>query len=275
MRALRGDTELFHQLSEARVYITESITTELELGFKNGPVRVQSDRLAVHHEIIDGQLKIYVPKDEHQREPCYRSQLPKLLSSIMIVALEATQAVFMVLSQKLASIDDILLEQDIPMVDWIPKPVYPVSVPPAVQLTAPLENLNTAGEQQSSSLRSLEVPVQTTVTLQDAGYTSELSLAAPNNGPTRPPFYERLIEEVVQSAHRAGQQQQRPSHHQHPQTPSPHANLSIFEYDHEETFGNRDADTLAHDMRIGASGESYVRNVPKVVVCDLIRLLGI
>lgn len=226
--------------------------------------------------MIDGQLKFYVPKDEHQRESCYRSQLPKLLASIMSIALEATQAVFMILSQKVTTLDDILLEQDIPMVDWIPKPVYAVPISPASQPTAASENLNTGREREHSLTPSLELTSHTPATPQSSGRPSDLQFDAPNSGNARPPLYERLIEEVVQSAHRARNQQQRPSTNQQQlQRYSSHDNSPIFEYDHEETFGNRDADTLAHDMRIGASGESYVRNVERVMPCDLIRHLGL
>ncbi|KAL1600687.1 hypothetical protein SLS60_007075 [Paraconiothyrium brasiliense] len=180
-KALRGDVELYDQLSNAQVYVTDSINTDLVLNFKTGPIRVHSDRLAVHHELCSAQLNFYVPKDERQQKSCYRSQLPKLLASIMGVDLNATQAILQILTCTLLELDDILSEQDITTVDWIPKPTYRAPASPVLGTSR-------------------------TVAPRDA----------------------------------------------------PNDDLPALEFDHEETFGSRNADERAHDSRIGASGEAYV-----------------
>jgi hypothetical protein len=133
MKALRDDIELFDHLSDAQVYVTDSINTDLVINFGNRPLKVQSDRPAAHHELLHGQLKLYLPNDARRSKSCYRSQFPQLLARIMDVPSNATQAISEILSCDLLDLDEILFEHDIGTVDWIQKPTYSVPDSPSVR----------------------------------------------------------------------------------------------------------------------------------------------
>ncbi|KAJ4360929.1 uncharacterized protein N0V89_001498 [Didymosphaeria variabile] len=263
-KALRGDVVLFNHLSNARIYITDCISTDLVLELKNGPIKVRSDRLAVHHEFCSGQLNFYVPKDERQRKSCYRSQLPKLLASIMGVDLNATQAILQILSCNLLELDDILSEQDITTVDWIPKPTFRAPASPVFGPSSPNEPLTSPVSHNLEAFeRATPTPSSSTTAVSRAstaglGDLYEQIPRTPDTSTSRPPLYETFVEEVVQSAFRARNRERRPSPHPGAHRDASDNDLPAREYDHEETFGSRHTDERAHDSRIGASGEAYV-----------------
>lgn len=235
------------------------------LEFDSDPVKVHSSRLAVHHELHEERLKIYVPKDGKQRKSCYRSQLPQLLVSLLGVTPNASHAIFQILSCHLQDLDDILSEQDIATVDWIEKPVYSHPASSESDPDSAHEPTTTSpGESSEGNLErntTASPPSNTSTLLNASIVSSHADTPSPPATPTpigpRPPRYDVIVEEVVQSAYRA-----RNPHHRSPSSrvsPIPVNARSSFNYDHEETFGNRRADEIAHDRRIGALGEAYVR----------------
>ncbi|KAF1971993.1 hypothetical protein BU23DRAFT_469303 [Bimuria novae-zelandiae CBS 107.79] len=159
---------------------------------------------------------------------------------------------------ELWELDDILFEQDISAVGWIAKPTYEspgallehhVGVP-----GQPEREVSTA---LSSGTTRFTPPI-----IESLRERSHVFDTPPVTSTPQPPRYERLIEEVVQSAHRAREQQQHfSSSPLRPHISTPTHNQPAFEYNHEETFGNRDTNEVAHDIRIGASGESYVYEI--------------
>lgn len=100
------------------VHTSENISTNLVLPLANGPLSAESYRLFIHHEVQNEILDIYVPADKQQRQVCYRSQLPRLLVSLMGVGISATFSVSNLAACSLQDIDEILLEHDISDV-WI------------------------------------------------------------------------------------------------------------------------------------------------------------
>ena len=77
-----------------------------------------------------------------------------------------------------------------------------------------------------------------------------------------PTQYPRLIEQVVRSAQRAGLRHDAPGGTDRfgVADASPSPDLFNDTFDHTATFGDRDANEFAHDRRIGAAGEAFVRH---------------
>ncbi|KAF2680362.1 hypothetical protein K458DRAFT_94472 [Lentithecium fluviatile CBS 122367] len=263
VKALRGETELFTQLSRVQIYVTDDISTNLVLAFGASQVTVKSDRLTLHHDVCEGQLRLYVPAEERLREKCYRSQLPSFLAAFLGAASSAAFAVSAILRSDPRELDDILLEHDIPHVDWIERPAITVPEPPENRSPP----TSTAGEHRAGT-DAPSTPSRTSGALltpesaleRDEGrhHTSSDGYNGPST-PTPSGEYVRLAEDVVRSAQRATYRQRRSSTNEVPiHETTPISPLSDYEFDHDTTFGSRDANAFAHDRKIGALGEAYV-----------------
>jgi hypothetical protein len=253
-KALHGDRTLFEQLTTIRIYTTDGMATHLVLTLGSSPLRVLSERIAIHSEISEGMIKIYVPSQPQQRRICYRSQLPNLLTNILGIGQSATFDISTIITSSIEELEDVLVEQDIPPVAWIDRPVIVVpyspedgrpTTPPAShagsdsETLVPRSGLVTPDATPKYHRRAVPIP--------DAGYSAET---------TPPPQYPALIEQVVRSAQRTTR-----THHNAEdiadQTPSADR---IRDYDHYATFGSRKRNPFVHDRRIGAAGEGYVRS---------------
>jgi hypothetical protein len=243
-KALRGDSGLHEQLYQATIHTTDTISTNLVLSVGADPISVPSDRAFIHHDTFNGKLKIYVPKDERKRRACYRSQLPDLLTSILGVGSNATFNVSSIITSTLRDLDEVLMEQDIPPVDWIRKPV--IGTQDYVEDERPLSPASVTGNDDMTTL---------------VGRMSRLATPTPygrtahvvNTDETKPPAqYPDFINRVVRSAQRAANKYLDPG-----AATLPHDD-KVCDFDYEETFGNRKRDAFVHDRRIGAAGEAYV-----------------
>ncbi|KAH4095486.1 hypothetical protein HBH46_167370 [Parastagonospora nodorum] len=253
-KALRSDSALFEQISQAIIYTTDDITTNLVLSLPSRSISVESDRLAIHHDLSDGQIKIYVPADEQQRRSCYRSQLPKVLVTILEVPLIATFDISSIVSCSLLDLENVLIEQDISSVEWIERPV--IFIPDVAVEQRPSTPASTIAESEAATLVNIGVgpitPEATTIR-----YRRSVSRLDPEDFiETAPPEqYPDLIEQVVGSARQAGH---RYRNIEADDIYEPILRSQNREFDHSATFGVRSGNGFIHDRRIGAAGEAYV-----------------
>jgi hypothetical protein len=254
-KALRGDNALFEQLSQALVYTSDEITTNLVLPLVAGSVSVQSDRAFVHHDTSGGRIKIYVPSDDRQRRACYRSQLPQLLTTILGVSANAAFNLSSIVTSTLQDLEDVLVEQDIPPVQWIDRPT--IVVPDIADDERPVTPISVIGSNDTATLVGSQSRVVTpeatparhdrTASAVDVGYSAET---------TPPAQYPDFIEQVVRSAQRAGYRNRGA---EAAVANTPPRDEEYHHFDHQATFGIRSsANTFVHDRRIGAAGEAYV-----------------
>ncbi|USP74759.1 hypothetical protein yc1106_02033 [Curvularia clavata] len=251
-KALHGDRALFEQLTTIRIYTTDCMATNLVLTLGSRPIRVPSKRIAIHSEISEGMIKIYVPNETQHRETCYRSQLPHLLTNILSVDRSATLDIWTIISSNIEDLEDILVQQDIPPVPWIDRPVIVVPYIPEDNRPITPPASHTSSDSETPFPRSRPITPDATPThhrravpILNTGYIA---------AGTSPPDYPALIEQVVRSAQRAG----RMRHNTEDVADQiPFADRAR-EFDHYATFGSRERDPFAHDRRIGAAGEGYV-----------------
>jgi hypothetical protein len=259
-KALRGDRTLFEQLTQVIVNTTDEITTNLVLPLGRSSLRVESDRAVIHHDIVAGSINIYVPDDKRERRACYRSQVPNLLQIILDVGSAATFNISSIVSASLADLDDVLIEQDIPPVEWIEKPVLilldtPGDESPSTPISAvalsdatevPVPRFERLGTITPAATPTHQVRTVSLVSRED---TAETLL---------PEQYLDLVEQIVRRAQHAGSSRGNAGVHT-PDAPSNDEGDRHFE--HLPTFGRRDTNAFVHDRRIGAAGEAYVRSV--------------
>lgn len=268
VKALRDETELFDQLSNARVYTTNDISTSLVLMLGSSTIRLRSDRPVLHDEFFENQLKLYVPHNTSQQAACYRSQLPNFMARFLGVTGGATHPISLILSSNLSVLEDILFEQDIPPVEWIEQPRIERPTPSEDDRSttaAPTPRSPASHYDGSVTLPMPPTPTRAPFTPETNadrdGRYSPPSPADDTRVPGRgaPHQYERFIEQVVQSAQRARYRQVRPYTNVAPAQDSPPADDTLlYNFNHIATFGTRDVDTMGHDRRIGAAGEAYV-----------------
>lgn len=252
-QALRGAHKLYERLSQAVIYTTDDMTTSLVLVHANRTISVRSDRLAIHHDFSDGKLRLYVPADLQQRRACYRSQLPRLMSVILEVDPGATFTISSIISCSLADLEDVLIEQDVPAVEWIDKPTV------VLRDILPDESLNTPiSARTDGDMTTLLNPSSGIITPESSPTRYRRSVSAPDSEyliETPPPEqYPELIEQVIESARQAGNRYRDAG--SVPYEPVVHGQYRVF--DHIATFGTRNGNTFTHDRRIGAAGEAYV-----------------
>lgn len=152
-RALRGDTALFDQLSQVRVYQTNEISTKLVLACGETRLSVQSDRPALYHEIVEGLLKLFVPDNQRRLDSCFRLQIPKFLASFFGISSDAALAISEILRAEPWSLNDVLMELDIPRVSWIEQPK--IASPPDAETLLASEDEETV-EVLATSARSAD-----------------------------------------------------------------------------------------------------------------------
>ncbi|OAL53028.1 hypothetical protein IQ07DRAFT_585016 [Pyrenochaeta sp. DS3sAY3a] len=296
-KALRGDRALFDQLSTATVLTTNDIRTNIVIQLGPRVITAENDRLFLHHTNIDQQLKIYVPADQEKRRQCYKYQMHILLASILGVYSTAQSNIQNILTSHIGDIDEVFQFQDIPSVDWVEKPVVvvpetqaieppmvtPVHSPIAsvfndsraptvvgddIQSTGLADNelpratlVHGANAAEPNDLRAPTVIIEEVQTTARAGnyrdyaqYTPVLVTARTVTPEPDMSQYARLIQQVVRLGQRAGSRLRNPGVNEaHAAT---HEERLFFGM--SETFGIRNNDPFAHDMRIGAVGEAYV-----------------
>jgi hypothetical protein len=131
---------------------TDRITAQLLLTQGNQVHRVEKDSVLVHIREADGELTVYVPRDERSQEVCFNSKLPKTLCEWLMtdprtqiteqIPAQALNAVQSVLNAKPFALEGILDQHGIGEVDianidddeTVPEigPVPINSAPPAV-----------------------------------------------------------------------------------------------------------------------------------------------
>jgi hypothetical protein len=211
----------------------------------------------LHSEILEGQLKLYVPNHPVEQKRCYRSQLPTLLCKILgISSLEAAFPISLILSSDIETLDDVLQEQDISSVPWITKP--------------PREDASPRIEQRGI----LGTPGSSTGNLSPPTWRIANSTRAPATTTRYRDLLGQIISRVNGSNHEDENgvwnlseiQDALPGNGEHGQI-----------FDRDGTFGERDRDQMAHDRKIGAAGELYVGIIKlwKAAVTDRCSFIGI
>ena len=121
MKALPRDRRSFDQLSENEFYTTNTFFSNLALRLETRSLCVQSDKISLHYEFVNGRLRIYVPRNEHVRRSCNRTQLPELLAGIIGVDSSGTNGISLILSSSVRDLYATILDLDISGVSWIKK----------------------------------------------------------------------------------------------------------------------------------------------------------
>ncbi|KAJ4318583.1 hypothetical protein N0V94_004361 [Neodidymelliopsis sp. IMI 364377] len=150
-------------------------------------------------------------------------------------------------------LDDVLDEQDIPEVEWIPKPAYEIlEEPEEIERSGTNVALVDVGEAQA-------LPVPFDVNMSDTspsrqGY-ARLDASLPVIAPSvRLSDFPELVEQVVRVAQRVGHGYRNPMG---PTTQFGDDSPLLRCFDHLTTFGSCETDS-SHNRKIGAVGEGYI-----------------
>ncbi|KAF2183099.1 hypothetical protein K469DRAFT_690218 [Zopfia rhizophila CBS 207.26] len=293
--ALRGETDLFEQLSNLQLFTTDDISTSLTLNLRGRTITVRSDRIYLHSEFRFGRLKLYVPQDRREQQWCYKFQLPTLFSNILgISSPGATFDISTLLRCDAESLDDEMQGLDIAGAPWIERPPRPSSSPSTGLEDSSISTLhisastsqarmsarssrpgnvsiihwdNIPNHSSSPSESNIETPRVTSVTSRGSGRASLY------DGPPPRPYmrpdnfvpprrvrnrYRELLDQVITCAARASGEDDGAFNLRDLRDSLLGANLEDEVFDHVATFGERARNQFAHDKKIGAAGELYV-----------------
>ncbi|XP_014551211.1 hypothetical protein COCVIDRAFT_42474 [Bipolaris victoriae FI3] len=149
-------------------------------------------------------------------------------------------------------LEDVLVEQDIPPVSWVNKPMIVVPYGPKDDRPITPPASHTGSDSATAVSRSRPITPDATPTYHgravptpDEEYIAEA---------TPPPEYPVLIEQIVRSAQRTSRVRHNAEDIADQTTFADRAR----DYNHYATFGSRERDPFVHDKRIGAAGEGYV-----------------
>lgn len=110
-KARKGDRTVFDLFSCATVYGSETISKSISLFQSLQTFTVKCNQAGCHLEELDGQLKLYVPSDERNRELCYLQHLPKsVLRFLSISDSSAETLLVQVLGSSSLDIVNVILE---------------------------------------------------------------------------------------------------------------------------------------------------------------------
>lgn len=165
----------------------------------------------------------------------------------------ATFDISCIVSASPRDLDDVLDEQDITEVEWIPKPVCEIlEEPEEAELPGTDTALSDVLEAQAPPVPFDVVTLNTSPSRQ--GYV-RLNAVPPTIAPNvRPSEFSELVEQVVRIARRVGHRYRNPEGQA---TQSGDSSQLLRYFDHMTTFGSRETDS-SHNRKIGAVGEGYV-----------------
>ncbi|OAG34109.1 hypothetical protein AYO21_11750 [Fonsecaea monophora] len=129
------NTQMYNDLVSATVQTSADMSTKVVVVQDSVPVEVVADRLSLVIEQNDAGLSITLPKDKVQRMQCMRGQLPGRLAEMLnIYDSRGEKQLYRILNELESGTDDILLQEDISRVSWLPETCRPNPTPPAEEL---------------------------------------------------------------------------------------------------------------------------------------------
>ncbi|KAF1918989.1 hypothetical protein BDU57DRAFT_527097 [Ampelomyces quisqualis] len=196
-KALPCNRALFEQLFQARIYITDDISTDLILPLGTSPITVESDRAVIHHDASDAPLMIFVPSDSRFRRACYRSQLPELLTEILHVGKAASFKVSIIITSSFEDLPEVLIELNMPSVDWIELSI--IIIPHAVDDERLITSESTSDRTTIPQPQYPDFMEQVVRTAQRAGYRYNSAQPNASGTPLRSPRNVRSLKCLLSS----------------------------------------------------------------------------
>ncbi|KAL8930620.1 MAG: hypothetical protein Q9208_000491 [Pyrenodesmia sp. 3 TL-2023] len=74
---------LYRKLKRAMVYVSDGIRRSLQITQRGRSIEGASSRANLHLEEAEGALRLYLPKDEVERDVCFESDLPRRLCNFL------------------------------------------------------------------------------------------------------------------------------------------------------------------------------------------------
>ena len=280
-----GGAQLYHMLRKTILYQSDEITSATSLRL-DGEILATQNSVGIFHLDSDGsRLKIYVPKNEVQREICYNTHLILgLLSNWEIDDTEAASIIGKALrTQRSSALSGILEEDGIPEIPDLQRLVEEESQQESApddfeEVFQDYDHLDTRDRSGSVALTSATssftasssftpaptISRATTPDTQSASFSAgrrsfypEVISRGPAEVVVQPDTYVTQYRLLLDKVINAGEDGNLPTNFGSASSRS--ASSTTVTIDPDTVFGVRSQDMLAHDMRIGAAGELYVR----------------
>jgi hypothetical protein len=280
--AIRAPSSLYNGLLRSTVFKSDGLSTQCTIQQQGddtiGPIEQKTGHL--HIEKHDETWQIYVPRDRHVREVCYKSALPDALIKIFEVSEASRESVGHVLNSSISVIDDILERAGIGRVPGIEPPLRAfedmsqgesdseesASVEREVLLSDGFHPFPWDSERSEAGLRvsrRLDTPSSSTFEEgRSQGSTYSYNIPPRSSAPVdlqrdisyRSNAYRDLLANVIRIASQA----QLPLY---TASANPSNGQWHLDFNHDAAFGIRSQGETKHDIKIGAAGELFVSNL--------------
>ena len=233
------------------MYLSEDISTTINLVLDGDIIASQSTDGALHLQDNHDGIRLYVPRDERSRELSYLTQIPeRIVSHLKITDRGAAKVFGDVLKSSLNVLDDVLMNHGIVHVPGIMAETMPGDLTPPFASSSASSFINDGLQDASSPTTSVteasNVRAQSArfARMRDASGARDpaqnqvsQTMAIPSNDK-----YRTLLDHVIKSIRGS---QPDLSYPDEPFVP-------------DEVFGVRTINPVLHDMKIGAAGELFV-----------------
>ncbi|KAH8808653.1 hypothetical protein F5884DRAFT_900865 [Xylogone sp. PMI_703] len=269
----RGPQSLYDRLLATTVLRSDAIVTQYSITLHNGDVigPITQEAGLLHTREDDGMWRIFVPRNRHNKEVCYRTALPNELTKLFKIPQSARELISNIINSSILVLDDILEHDGVGWVPGIEPPERSAiedtdetetedEVTEAIPLPASQQSPEASeGSETSVTLSRPETPSSSIVGevhVRAAVYSDNLqrrpSLVYPEQDePYRSDAYRELLDNVIRIAGRT-------TLPYYGTLPSPNYGPYHPNFDHEAAFGIRSHGEMAHDRKIGAAGELFV-----------------
>jgi len=253
---------LHQRLREAEVYLSDNISSTVELVFKGMAIAKQSTQGRLHFQDDGNQIRLYVPRDGRLRELSYLTDVPERIVSHFEIKDQGAAKVFGdALKCSLFILDDVLKSHGIVRVP---------GVEPAPQEDQPTMSVESAGNTPHTDFETRATTPSSTIVADTippvSSNTEALSVRAqsvPFSRAASPGSMRRYpTEEVIQTGvDRTNENYRVLLDHVIKSAQSNRGHVTPFSegFVPDNVFGVRSTNQLLHDMKIGAAGELYVR----------------
>lgn len=122
------DISLYKELRDASISVSDGILKSISVLQCGKKITIENNRANFHLEEQNGDLSLYVPRNEDAREECFFRQLPRALMSFLGISDAAAEAVLLgvIGCRSLVSVDNILEAAGIVEVDEISRRSNPM-----------------------------------------------------------------------------------------------------------------------------------------------------
>lgn len=191
---MSGDLSIYGALLRTTIYLSDGIAKSLTLTQQKEIITVKSDRGVLHLKDDNGELQLYVPRDEDSRDSCFLRQLPRRLLAYFAINDPAAEGtlISIINCNSVITLNNILRDDGVIEVDGVHQILGPAAAYSASGFDSDQQHSVGSVSSESHSLTPLSSPSSTYVGIelqsvesQSPQSTYSTTMTTPNSTPEK------------------------------------------------------------------------------------------